>query len=298
MRSEADMTQKSPAGLKAHSHADRERITDALVPLIQKHMGKQLIALAATGSFALNSDESYSDLDFIGFVRRVQDPDRKIVNLIYGGLLIHIWFLTGREYLDLHKRKVGGEWAYAGANTLVPILNEPFIRALSDAPSNGEAPHYRMAVQEFWPLVQEAAGKVLNAAGAGNSDSLTFLYWSMVEKFSILLSLLNRKPFSTRSKVFLEARRFELLPESYATLFAPLPVDDREELAERILTVFEETERLLASQGLLAYPDTLECFVRPLDIKDRFKRRLWANAVFHKAAHAADRLRKKLSKAH
>ena len=294
----ADLGRKLPVGLKAHSHEERGRITTVLVPLIQRHMGKQLIALAATGSFALKSDESYSDLDFIGFVRDVQDPDRAVINLIYDGLLIHVWFLTRHQYLDMHKRKVGGEWAHMGANTLVPIINEPFIRALSDAPSDAELAHYHAAILELWPLVQEATGKVMNAAISGNDENVSFLYWAMIDKLTVVLALLNRKPFTTRSKVFSEARTFALLPESYAKLFAPLLESDRKELGERALTVFEETERLLASQGLQLYAETLECFVKPLRFRDTIRRRLWSNALFHRTVHAADRLKKRLSEAH
>ena len=294
----ADLGRKLPVGLKAHSHEERRRIMTVLVPLIQRHMGKQLIALAATGSFALKCDESYSDLDFIGFVRDVQDPDRAVINLIYDGLLIHVWFLTRGQYLYTHKHKVGDEWAYAGANTLVPIINEPFIRALSDAPSDAEVAHYRAAILELWPFVQEATGKVMNAVISGNDDNLSLLYWHMIEKLTVVLALLNRKPFSTRSKIFSEARRFALLPKSFATLFLPLPQNDRKGLGERALTVFEETERLLDSHGLLPYAETLECFVKPLRFRDTIRRRLWSNALFHKTVHAADRLKKRLSEAH
>jgi hypothetical protein len=284
-----------PFGLKAHTHEERRRIADMVVPLIVRHMGRDLLALAQTGSFARNSDQPFSDLDFIGFVRHRQNSDREIVNLIFDGLLIHIWFLTRDDYLSIHKNKVGAQWPYAAAITLVPLINEPFIRSFSDVPPNNNPEDYRAAIYELWPFVQEATSKLLNAVSRRNDEAVYFLYWSMAEKLTVILSLLNAKPVSTRSSVFADARTFALLPDNYLALLDPgSGIGDINQLGQRALAAFEGTERLLHAQGLRLYAENLDCFVKPLGFGGRLRSRLWSNRLFHRAAHAADRIRKQL----
>ena len=57
-------------GLKRHTHPEREAMVAALVPLIIRHMGHQLVALGVGGSFARDTDGPYSDLELIGFVKK------------------------------------------------------------------------------------------------------------------------------------------------------------------------------------------------------------------------------------
>ncbi len=274
MSSAADFERPAPVGLKAHSHEQRSQVLNRLVPLVQKHMGKQLLALATSGSYALRSDGLYSDLDLIGFVRDIQDPARAVVNQIYDGLLVHIWFITKDQYLDIHKRKGGEQWAQAGSVSLVPLINAPFVRALADHSCSTTAAEHNAAIIELWPFTQEATGKFLNAVESGNVENSMFLYWNMIDKLTTVLALLNRKPFSTRAKVFSEARQFEILPQSYDALFDPIEKRDLAAHRERALNVFAETERLLEARGLLRYVDSLECFVEPPRFGDSARRRI------------------------
>lgn len=280
----------SPAGLKAHTHEDRVRIAIALIPLIQRYMGKQLIALAATGSFALESDQPYSGLDFICFVRNAQYSGRAKIDLIYNGLLIHLRFIKRREYIDIHRHNVREEWAYAAAEILVPLINEPFIRALSEELQNTDRPQYGAAILKLWPAVQEAAGKVMDAVISHNDEAVSYLYWSMVEKISVILALLNRRQFSTRAKMFSEACTFSLLPRSYPTLFSSPCESDTSELGKRTRIIFAETEQLLERQGLLHYADSLDCFVKLMNIRKPLRQR----PLSQKLVRAVDLLKQKV----
>jgi hypothetical protein len=268
----ADFERPEPVGLRAHSHEQRSQILNRLIPLVQKHMGKQLLALATSGSYALRNDGPYSDLDLIGFVRDVQPPDRAVVNQIHDGLLVHIWFITKEQYLDIHRRKFGEQWAFAAAISLVPLLNEPFVRALSAPSPITTASQHHAAIVELWPFAQEATGKFLNAVESGNVENSWFLYWNMIDKLTTVLALLNSRPFSTRSMVFSEARKFPILPQSYHAIFDPISKLDLAGHRERAMNVFSETERLLEARGLLHYADSLECFVEPPRFGDGVRR--------------------------
>ncbi len=272
-------------GLKQHTHQERARVVKALVPLVQRHMGRDLIALAVTGSFARNTDGAYSDIELIGFVKR-QQHDREVVNLIHDGMLIHLWFLTRQDYLYHHKQRVGAEWSYAAMNTLVPLINEPFVRELIEVPWALSREDRFRALREFWPLVQEAAGKLLTAASREDSGPVPFLYWQMVEKICVALSLLNGRPYTTRAAIFDEARTFKILPKSFDRLIAPAEgMQKPSELAGRALAAFGEVEELLYAHGAQPNAESLDAFVSPLSAGRRLRRRMQIGRKIRRTAN-------------
>ncbi len=285
-------------GLKAHTHQDRARVVEALIPLIKRHMGRELVALAASGSFAKNSDGPYSDIDLIGFVKRPQDDDRKIVNIIFDGMLIHIWFLTPAQYLHIHKRKINVEWVFAGSNSLVPLLNASLICELAQAPCNQLPNEYLKTLREYWPQVQEAAAKFLTAISRNDTAVLPILYCGAIEKICIALSFLNARPFTTRAAIFEETRKFPKVPAHFAALLPPHGLElEPKVLYERILTVFAETEALLYSSGLTLCEQNLDAFVKPLSMNEMIRRRFWINRIFRKVVTVRDKLQLKLGSA-
>lgn len=60
-------------GLKKYSHDQRRRIVDELILLIRKKFGENLIALAATASYARNEDFDYIDLELTAFVKEISE---------------------------------------------------------------------------------------------------------------------------------------------------------------------------------------------------------------------------------
>ena len=246
-------------GLKQHTHEERRRITETLVPLIKRHVGRGLIALAATGSFARGTDSPYSDVELIGFVKRRPDSDRAGAKFIHDGILVDLWFLTRADYLYIHRQKIGAEWAYAGSNNLMPLINERFIREISTVPLNMTLEERLHALRDYWPVVQEAIAKVLTAADRDDLASIRFLFWQMVERVCSVTVLTNGRPFSTRAAIFTEVRTFQTLPAhiellSIASDIAPSPA----ELGDRARIMFDEMETILHSLGLDLYAKSLE----------------------------------------
>jgi hypothetical protein len=273
-------------GLKPHNSSERKRVVDALAPLIKKHLGRNLIALAITGSLARGDDGAYSDIEMFAFVSRTPEEDSAI-QFIYQGLLIEIWLLTRSEYLGIFKDKVrsGGHhpWPYVALNVLTPVFNEQFVLELSRIPPPSEISHCRTAFVSFWPKLQEATAKLLTAVSRNDVEPVLFLYWQTVEKSCYALSLLNGRPFSTRAAVFREAQAFPLLPEHFKTLLIrPEDVRSPKQLSEAALLVFEEIEQLALSQGMNLYPDRLDFFVSPKRLSERITRRLGLHRVVQK----------------
>ena len=262
-------------GLRQHTHEERRRIVEMLVPLIKRHVGTGLIALAATGSFAREADGPYSDIELIGFVKKRPDSDRASVKFIHDGILIDVWFLTRVDYLYIHRQKIGAEWPYAGSNNLMPLVNEQCIRETTNVPLNLTLEERLLALRDYWPLVQEASAKVLTAAAHDDLDSTRFLFWQMAEKFCVALSFINGRPFSTRAAIFAEARTFQTLPMHIELLSIGRDTSSSSaELADRARIVFDEMEALVQSFGLELYAKSLDQFVSPLTAGRRIRRRL------------------------
>jgi hypothetical protein len=262
-------------GLRQHTHEERARVVQALVPLIKRHMGRDLLALATTGSFARGTDGAYSDIELIGFVRKRQEHDRASVNFIYDGLLIDVWFLTREDYLYSHRQKIEVDWVFGALGALVPVLNEPYIREIANVPPNTTREECLQELKAYWPLVQEATAKLLTAVARGDSSPISHLYWQMVDKMCVALSYVNARPYSTRAAVIDEALMFDKVPANFGLLVLP---SDRvlapSELGRRASLVFAEMEGLLYSLGVDPYAESLESFVSTLSLTTKIRRRL------------------------
>lgn len=273
-------------GLKPHTREERAKIVDALTPLIQKHVGANLLALAVSGSFARGNDGAYSDIEFFGFVKRPLSDDRVAVQFIHDGMLVDAWFITRDDYIHIFKDKVrlgNHPWPMVALNALAPVLNAPFIEDLVRLPATIQPGEFRNTLTKFWPQVQEATGKLLTAVSQGNELSLQYLYWQMVEKMCYALSLLNERPYTTRAAIFSEALALPVLPPSFpALMLKPDEPRDPLNLAEKTTAAFEELEDMLRERGYALYADSLGAFVSPYSHRKALARRTKLDRVGRK----------------
>jgi kanamycin nucleotidyltransferase len=279
-------------GLRHHSHEERSRIVDALVPLVKRHMGKNLLALAATGSFARGTDGGYSDVELIGIVRKPVG-DRASVKFIYDGMLIDMWFLTVREYLDDHRLKVRPTWPYTVSSVLVPLYNDPLINEIHRTGYNTSIEDRIAALRKIWPEFQESSAKVLTAVERGQGIVISHLFWQMAEKMCAILSLLNGKPFSTRAAVFTEVRDFDRLPKDFRTLLTSRVTESgAEEIARTTIALFEGLERLLVEADIELYASSLGSFVQVETVGMKMRRSPSVGRFARKAHKAGQKIRR------
>ncbi len=132
------------------------------------------------------------------------------------------WFLTRDDYIRIFKDKVrlgNHPWPYIALNALVRhCRTAPFIEELKAVPFTTRPEDFQKSLLQYWPEVQEATGKFLTAVSQDNELSLLSLYWQMVEKICVALSLLNERPYTTRATIFEEALSFPILPPSFSRL--------------------------------------------------------------------------------
>lgn len=258
-------------GLKKHSHRDREKVIQELIPLIKKKFGDNLVALAADASYARGEDFDYSDLELFTFVREMPvGKEMEGMSRIRDGMLIElIW--TTREWYLAHVREVTEEWYIAGSDTLLPIINEEFIAELNRYKVENLKEKCLKELVRFWPQVQEATAKVLNAVTRENRDGLPLLVFYMLNNMLVALSLLNQTPYITMGKFIKQARSFPVKPPRFDDLLDLIVsggYTDLSLLEKRSIAVFEGFEDIFEKLGLEPYHTTID----PADNPDEYRR--------------------------
>ena len=248
-------------GLKPHSHQDRRLIIRRMVPLIRKKFGANLVALAAQASYARQEDGPYSDLELVAFVKRYPKSERShAMAKIHDGMLVELEWMTERDYYARVK-EVTEDWHIAGSDSLLPIINRPFIEKVGRYRVRNLRAKCLQQAGRHWFEVQESAGKVLNAIIKGNRTGLPLLAFDMALHMLRLLSCINRTPYVTFSRFIHQARRFRTKPRSFGRLLDIVVTGSYGDLAalkDATLAVFSEFERLLARLGVDPYSNDVD----------------------------------------
>ena len=245
-------------GLKKHTHQDRQRIIEELLPQIQAKFGDNLIALAEQGSFARGDDSDYSDLELIAFVKKMPEG-RHGVGIICDGLLVELVWTTREKYIA-ETLEVTEMWYLSASDKLLPIINAEFINELSEYRAENLREKCLDEARRHWNEVQEATSKVLNAIKAENRDGLPLVLFDMTRHFLISLSLLNQTPYTTFARCVSEARVFAIKPtgfDSLLDLIAQGAYQDLPELEKIVVAVFSQLEEIFENQRIELYDEKI-----------------------------------------
>ena len=248
-------------GIKKHTHSDRAKIIKKIAPLIVKKFGDNFIALAGCCSFARNEDVDYSDLELVAFVKSMPEgkPQGGMAK-IYEGMLIELMWMTREAYLK-DTRDVTEHWHYSGSDRLIAIINDDFIAEVNGyQPPDIEQQCLDRAVGCF-SEVQEAVSKVLNAVNQKNHEGIPILFFYMVLEMLKVLSFLNQEPYVTASRMFAQAKKFDMKPASFDRLLYMAEegrYSDLSSLRRLTVDVFEEFESIFEKLGIELYDDNFD----------------------------------------
>lgn len=245
-------------GIKAHTHQDREKIIQQLIPKLQEKFGNNFIALAGDGSFAREEDADYSDLEVIVFLKEL--PEKiKVEHTIVDGMLIVIVPETKEsiisKYLDVTE-----SWYASSATKLSPIVNKEFVDEINAfVPDNIEQKCLEQ-IKKRWYEYQEITAKVLNAIQQQNKDAFAISFPQMIKELLIILSYLNQQGYYTLGSYITQARKFAQKPEGFdelIDLFVKGNIQDIEEIKNLTENVFGSLENVLNDKGLQLYQEDL-----------------------------------------
>ncbi len=248
-------------GIKPHTHRDRQAVIKEIVPLIKKKFGRDLVALAAQGSYARGEDIDYSDLELIAFVKKMPRGKRwEGMGKIRDGLLVELLWTTRQTYLK-EVRDIGEHWYLAGSDKLFPIINKPYILKLNKHRVKHLKKKALKHLVQNWNEVQEPTTKVLNAVVEKNREGIGLLVSDMYEMMLINLSFLNQKPYTTYSRFIAEAKRFKLRPDGFDELtdiWVKGDYQDLKRLDRAVRRVFAGFEKIFADQGIDLYDEDID----------------------------------------
>ncbi|HEX8072446.1 MAG TPA: hypothetical protein VF546_21040 [Pyrinomonadaceae bacterium] len=231
-----------------------------LVPLVRAKFGANLVALAATASYARGEDAAYSDLELTAFVARMPEGQRwGSVGKIRDGLLVELIWTTKEIYLA-DTREVTANWYLAGSDTLLPLINRPFIEELNAYKVENLREKCLARAAKHWHEAQEATAKVLNAIPACNREGVPLLVFDMLRHMLIVLSFLNQTSYVTFARFVSQAQAFKLKPAGFDALVAIVvegTYQDLPALERNVVRVFSEFEALFAALGIELYDKDL-----------------------------------------
>ncbi len=217
--------------------------------MLQKELGRNLVAIAADGSYARNEDGSYSDLEFMVFVKSNKGLPFGF-SKIFDGMLVEGLFVTEQQY---HKmvHEPNKDWYIAGSDRLMAIKNPRFIQKL-EAYRTKNLPQKcdRLAVDMF-NEVQETFGKLLNAIEKGNHENLYPILSDAVMSTLRLMAFINRKPYKSLNSMISEAKRLEKKPKGFDELIGLLQrgaYTDLRKLSKYSKKLFGGIEELMKSK--------------------------------------------------
>lgn len=248
-------------GLKKYTHEDRQKVIEEIIPLVRRKFGDNLVALAAQGSFARGDDSGYSDLELVAFVKQMpENKEWEGIGKIRDGLMVELIWMTRENYLRTTP-EVNKEWFLSGSDCLLPIINEEFIRGLSDYRVENLRQKCLAQIRHRWYETQEATAKTLNAAAAGDRDGVPLLFADMLIHMLATLSFLNQTPYITFARFVAQARNFELKPAEFENLLDIMTAgefQDLPRLEKTIEKVFSQFEAIFENLGVEVYDRNID----------------------------------------
>lgn len=248
-------------GIKAHTHEDRTRVIEEMIPLVRKEFGDNLIGLAAQGSYARGEDGPYSDLELIAFLKK--KPKGEMVSgmaKIRDGMLVELLWTTREKYLQ-STIDVNADWYLSGSDVLLPVINKEYIRNIGTYQSKRVKENcLKHAAERFYEL-QESTTKLLNAIEDDNLENTGLVAFDMFMNMLVVLSFLNQTPYTTLSRFVTQAAQFPMKPDGFDELTAIMVKGDYRDLGrleEAATTVFEGFEQLMDDLDVELYYDNID----------------------------------------
>jgi kanamycin nucleotidyltransferase len=251
-------------GIKKHTHAEREKVLHELVPQLKQKFGKNLIAIAARGSFARKTDGPYSDLELFAFLKEMPRGQKKIpygkMRKIRDGLLVEIIWVTKEVYIR-EVKDVSSAWFGSGADILYPVYNPTFADRLNVYKVKDIKMKCLNQAVANWDRVQEATTKVLNAAEQKNHLGMALVLHDMFSNMLKVLSFINQTPYSTFSQLIQESKQLKYRPKFFESLTRIIVDGDYKnysKITTTVIEVFTELETYLEGQGFTIYEENYD----------------------------------------
>ncbi len=208
-------------GIKKYTHEEREAVLYEMVPLIKRKFGKNLLAIAARGSFARNTDLPYSDLELFAFLKEMPRGQKKLpyakMHKIRNGLSVELIWITEKTYIN-EVKEVNGSWFGVGSEKLLPVYGKKFIDKLNrHKPKNVKQKALEQAAA-LWPGIFFSSSAVIKIAEQKDHEKVALAMYHMFENILNFLAFINQSPYSSSSQKIIESKKFKIKPKDFSKL--------------------------------------------------------------------------------
>jgi hypothetical protein len=222
-------------GIKKNTHKEREAVLLEMVPLIKRKFGKNLLAIAARGSFARNTDQPYSDLELFAFLKEMPHGQKKLpyakMHKIRNGLSVELIWITERTYIN-EVKEVNGSWFGQGSETLMPFYGKKIIDKLNRHKPKDVKQKALEQAAELWPGIFFSSSAVIKIAKKKDHEKISLAMYHMFDNILNFLAFINQAPYSSSSRKIIESKKFKIKPKDFSKLRSLILRGDFREYAE------------------------------------------------------------------
>jgi len=208
-------------GIKKYTHKERAVVLDEMVPYIKRKFKKNLLAIAARGSFARNTDQPYSDLELFAFLKEMPHGQKKLpyakMHKIKDGLSVELIWITEKAYLS-EVKEVTGAWFGVGSEKLLPVYGNKFIDKLNRYKPKDVKQKTMEQAAALWPGIFFSSSAVIKVAEQKDHEKIALAMHHMFENILNFLAFINQSPYSSSSKKIIESKKFKTKPKDFSKL--------------------------------------------------------------------------------
>ncbi|MBU2530120.1 MAG: hypothetical protein KKD35_03680 [Elusimicrobia bacterium] len=226
-----------------------------MVPLIKKKFGKNLLAIAARGSFARNADDPYSDLELFAFLKEMPRGQKKLpygkMHKIRNGLSVELIWITEKTYIK-EAKEITGFWFGVGSEKLSAVYNKKFVDKLNKyKPKNVKLKCFDQSFA-LWPGIFFTSSLVLEIASKKDHEKIALALYHMFENMLNFLAFINQSPYSSSSKKISESKKFKNKPKDFPKLTSLIVNGDFKkysEIKKLVSSVTQDMKTFLEKAG-------------------------------------------------
>lgn len=246
-------------GIKRHSHEDRQRIINSMVPIIENLLGDNLVAIASSASFARGDDRDFSDLEMNIFVREKTKDMKHGFSRVIDGLLVEGLFFTQEQYFK-ETLDITGHWFLAGSDVMEPVTNPEFFHQFKNVVITDKEKKIAETLRAKMHSMQENFGKLFTAIEQENRESLFMIFFDAANILFQVMSYINMTPYTTLARFTQEAGQFEIKPDGFEE-FIQIAINGNYQdlpcLKETAIKVYEGIEKYILDKSGKIYNDDL-----------------------------------------
>ncbi len=242
-------------GIKKYTHKERAEVLHEMAPLIKQRFGKNLLAIAARGSFARNTDQPYSDLELFAFLKEMPRGQKKLpyakMHKMRDGLSVELILITEKTYIH-EVKEVNGSWFGQGSEKLLAVYNKPFIDKLSKYKAKDLRNKTLNEAFALWPSIFFSSSMVLDIAEKKDHEKIAIALHGMFENMLNFLAFINQIPYTSGSKKILESKKFKIKPKDFSkltTLIVNGNFRKYSEIRKLVLSVTQDIKKYLEKAG-------------------------------------------------